>query len=155
MNDANPSITKPRSGSEAQRAYTEAHDQPLTDEIHVTKNQKRVFFEHNIVAPRFHGEVADEAAMLALNATSAYGCFPADTCYRADTESEWVCQTGRGTTLVQWYNRAAILEIESILSGGSFISIPTDIVSGGTFLSRPSGRIFGGGFVTSTHGGMF
>lgn len=126
----------------------------LAGEIHTT-DQIRMFLRNRYLGPRYQGEVADEAAMLALNTSSIYGCFPADTCYRADTESEWVCQGGRGTSLAQWYNRASILDTESILSGGSFTSTPSDIVSGGSFLSRPSGRIFGGSFVTSTHGGMF
>jgi hypothetical protein len=54
----------PLTGSEASRTTKAAS--VAAGELHTTSDQQRVFFENRIVAPYWHGSVADETAMLRL-----------------------------------------------------------------------------------------
>ena len=99
------STTVPLTGTDFLRLLTTALILP--NELHTTKDQRRVFLENVHVAPVWHGTVADESAMIALNVTSERGCFPMDNCYRADTSSVWVCMTNRGAEPADWRNTNA------------------------------------------------
>jgi hypothetical protein len=73
--------------------------------LYVTTGGKRLFFGDQVISRgHHHGEVATEAAMLALHTTgpAAPGCWPGDTCMRADTGSEWRCIAGNGRTAGEW-----------------------------------------------------
>lgn len=55
--------------------------------------------------PRYYGPVADEAAMLALHAPTAYPprwVAAGDKCRRADTGAVMVCVSGNGTSAADW-----------------------------------------------------
>lgn len=90
----------PLTGTEAQRQA--ASTAVLPAEIHTTSDQRRVFVENQLVAPVWQGTVADQAAMLALNSTSAFGCWRGDACFRSDTNAAYQCISGNGTTAGQW-----------------------------------------------------
>jgi hypothetical protein len=97
------------------------------NEIHTTKDQKRVFLENVLVASVYHDGVADEASMLALNATAERGCWPMDMCWREDTSTVWLCVAAHGATLAtDW--------IEFSAGGGGMTNPMTtagDIIIGG------------------------
>lgn len=95
----------PLSGSDAARLFTAGLREP--DEIHTTRDQKRLFLEDYLIGSIWHGSVADETAMIALNSTAERGCFPMDKCYRTDTSSIWLCMTNRGESAADWRNTNA------------------------------------------------
>lgn len=89
----------PLTGTEAQRQTAAAS--VLANELHTTTDQKRVFLENRIVAPVWHGSVANQAAMLALNG-GTYGCWPGDVCLRSDVNAVYRCITNNGTSSGDW-----------------------------------------------------
>lgn len=150
-----PRVT-PVTGTDADRLEAGYAGLFLKGEIHTTE-QIRMFLRNRYIGPRWHGEVADEAAMLALNTSSPYGCFPADKCLRIDTSppTVWECISGRGTTLAKWMPYAGSELTEDILSGGDFIGTSSDEIVGGDFVSEPVDTIVGGDIEPAFSGGNF
>lgn len=70
----------------------------------------RHFISHRHVGGYlYHGDVADEAAMLALDRPAyGHGCFPGDTCRRTDLPGSPVmlCIGGYGTTAADWVQQS-------------------------------------------------
>jgi len=93
-----------RIGSEALRLYCAAKGLLGIAELNYTTDKKRLFVGNEYVHGHHHGEVASQASMLALSATTARGCFPGDTCVRIDTQPSvpWVCVSGLGKTIGDW-----------------------------------------------------
>lgn len=90
----------PVTGTEAARQA--AATNILSNEIHTTTDGKRMFFENEIIAPVFHGSVANEATMLSL-ATSARGTWRADTCIRVDLANRmFMCLNNDGSNASDW-----------------------------------------------------
>lgn len=99
-------------GSEENRQRTQAAR--FSGEIHSTVVEEipdnpraevpsRLFAKNVLMsAGKWHGLVADEAAMLALNTTSPYKCRPMDWCRRVDTGHNMMCVTNEGTALSDW-----------------------------------------------------
>jgi hypothetical protein len=117
----------PLTGTEAMRQLKAALIE--ANEIHTTKDQKRVFLENVLVASEFHDGVADEAAMLALNTTAERGCWPMDMCWRVDSGTVWLCVADHGADLVDW------IEFTGGGGGGGMTNPMTtagDIIIGGT-----------------------
>ena len=94
----------PVRGTEANRAAI-ATDHPelvAVGEQVFTTDQQRLWLRDTtawllISAPVHHGDMADEAAMLALATTATAGVWPGDTCYRADNQT-----TYRYTPALAW-----------------------------------------------------
>ncbi len=144
----------PTTGTDRQRLATYDEGLFLPNEITTTRNHKRVFMGgHIILNTVYQGTVLNEAAMLALDETSERGCFPGDTCFRNDTDSEWVCLTNRGELLTDWYDRAATVTGIDLLYGGDVSSLPTDIRYGGDVTNFPRNVTYGGTVGGSTYGG--
>lgn len=76
----------PLSGTEAQRASASASI--LTNEVHSTSDQKRLFLQNEVIAPYWHGDVASEAAMTALS-SSTRGVWRGDSCRRTDLSNRY------------------------------------------------------------------
>ena len=74
------------------------------DELTQTRDQKRLFVDggEEIVAPFHHGDIASQAAMLALNGTSDRGCHRGDKCKRSDINALAECIANRGEALSDW-----------------------------------------------------
>jgi len=70
-------------------------------EIHTTDN-RRIFFGGKHLGPAWLGDVASEAAMLALNATHERKCFPGDHCQRTDIGQVMLCIANRGQHSGDW-----------------------------------------------------
>lgn len=103
--DSSPVI--PLHGTDAARMAAALANKIRTNEVHIT-DEGRMFIENKLVAGRFH-YAASQAAMLALNATSQFGCWRDDWCLRADKvngsgdyTSIFLCIAGRGTLIEQW-----------------------------------------------------
>ena len=102
----------------------------LPNELHTTSNHKRGFIQGFVIAPVHHGNIENEAAMLALNvdspntvivgeAPNGRGCFAHDTCYRLDTDSLWICLTNRGESIVDWFDfgQSGLSEVSDTIDG--------------------------------------
>lgn len=103
----------PMRGTEAERSAAQAQGDVILDgEINsTTDDQTRLFLRYTPVSGSvFLGEVATEAAMLALGATHQRGCWPQDLCIRTDTLSPsgavtktwWRCIANHGALLAEW-----------------------------------------------------
>src|SRR5688572_25080583 len=82
----------PLTGTEAWRRPIAAAGGFLPDEVVTTRDEGRQWIMNTFVGPTvYHGIVANEVAMLALNYISATGrgCYRGDTVYRSDTLSMW------------------------------------------------------------------
>ena len=92
----------PLTGTEEERQLVTGSILP--NEIHTTSDHKRVFLQNVPIAPVYHGEVASEAAMLALRYTSPRGCFAGDMCKRTDvpTATFYLCVSRDGREAVDW-----------------------------------------------------
>lgn len=109
----------PLSGTDRARQVFDLAGKFLPNEIHST-NQRRVFIQNVLIGPVWHGVVADETAMRALDTTATTrGCFPGDWCKRTDTGSLWLCITNRGELLADW------VEVSGG-GGGGGVTIDTD-----------------------------
>jgi len=118
-------------------------------ELNSTTDQERLFLRNVIVAPVFHGAVADEDAMTGLT-SAARGCWPGDTCMRTDTASLWVCLTNNGQDVSDWWQ----------LGGGSALPLTQSYNAEGDVLALnsglnpvwvpPAGGSFSGAKVTRT-----
>jgi len=99
---------KPLTGTDAWRLIALALELLENDEVHATRDQLRLFLanedatESEIIAPVWHGSVASQAAMLALNTSSARGCHRGDFCARSDIGSLAFCIADRGEALADW-----------------------------------------------------
>lgn len=98
----------PTSGTDADRLI-DLHIGSVigADELTQTRDQERLFLKgREIVAPVHHGDVASEAAMLALNTTSSRGCHRGDKCKRTDLYGAagalCECISNRGESLSDW-----------------------------------------------------
>lgn len=101
-------------GTDAERILTAAAGAILRGEMHFTSDSLRGFYENRVFAPVVHGAdvpIADEAAMLALNATQERKCHRADVCIRADS-TIWLCIAGRGTLIGQWKQIGGPVEVQ-------------------------------------------
>ena len=94
----------PVRGTEAQRlAIIASHPELVAvGEQVFTTDQQRLWLRDTaawllISAPVHHGDVATEAAMLALETTATAGVWPGDTCYRTDAQS-----TFRNLSALTW-----------------------------------------------------
>ncbi len=125
--------------------------------IHTTEDQHRSFFEDYNVAPVWHGQVDDEAAMLALAnpiTGSPRSVWPFDMCFRTDTLSVWVCinrsdeDAGGAVALSDWFEfpLGTALGVFDTLFGGFFGDILSDFFLGGDFGTAPTDITFGGDF---------
>jgi len=123
----------PLSGTDLQRQFIQAHNRLLANEIHSTSDQKRVFLEGTHAVSVWHGQIADEATMLALTTVSPRSVFPMDMCYRIDRDAIWLCVDNRGETLPDWFEWKAMMstEDEDVLDGGAASDEFADIVDGG------------------------
>jgi hypothetical protein len=98
---------KPLTGTDAWRLIALALELLEGDELHATRDQLRLFLanedatESEIVAPYYHGDIATQAAMLALNATTR-GCHRMDACKRTDIGSLGFCISNRGEAIGDW-----------------------------------------------------
>lgn len=137
----------PVSGTEAKRAPRAA--KILANEIHTTSDQRRLFMQNVLLSGGvWHGEVADEAAMLALDSSSSRGCWPLDMCERADTETLWVCVSNRGGLLTDWREFPAAGIENPMTTAGDLIvggtdGAPTRLAKGadGKVLKMVSGAV--------------
>lgn len=97
--------TTPVTGSDAQRLFlVNLGGILLENEIHTTLDQHRLFMDGDklLSGGAWHGIVADESDMLALNVMSERGCFPMDMCYRTDVNRVYLCVAGRGLHDIDW-----------------------------------------------------
>lgn len=95
-------------GTENQRALTLAAGYFTANEAYATTDQRRLFLGGSVlVGPVRHADVANEAAMLALNASDSRGCFPMDEVRRTDTGTTWTCISNRGADLSDWEEHAS------------------------------------------------
>jgi hypothetical protein len=99
---------KPLTGTDEWRLIVLALELLEADELHATRDQLRLFLanddatESEIIAPVYHGDIATQAAMLALNASSARGCHRSDFCKRTDIGSLAICIADRGEAIGDW-----------------------------------------------------
>lgn len=88
----------PLTGTEANRVTKAAS--VLAGEIHSTSDQKRVFLQNELIAPVYHGTVANTAARIAISSTR--GVWKGDMCYQTDNDSIYLCITSPGTSDGHW-----------------------------------------------------
>ena len=96
----------PLTGTEANRQAVNTAGLLIANELHTT-SQGRQFLKlasgDLFIGPSvFHGGASEEAAMLAINATSVRGCWPTDECLREDTGTIWKCISNNGTSPGDW-----------------------------------------------------
>lgn len=115
------SRTVPTTGTDRQRLATLAADLFVLNELSTTRDQNRLFMggSHLLSGSVWHGELASEAAMLALNTSSTRGCFPLDLCYRTDEDKAYICVSNRGALLADWH----LLADNNSSGGGSSFDI--------------------------------
>lgn len=108
----------PVRGTEAQRlAIIASHPELVAvGEQVFTTDQQRLWLRDTaawllISAPVHHGDVATEAAMLALETTATAGVWPGDSCYRTDSQS-----TFRNLSALTWepYTVAGLTTVTDI-----------------------------------------
>lgn len=91
----------PLTGTEANRQT--AAGSVSANEIHSTSDQKRLFLQNTLIAPVWHGIVADQTARLALDTSSTRGCWPGDECYQSDTGIVYRCISNNGAATGDWF----------------------------------------------------
>ena len=108
----------PVRGTDAQRLaiVTDHPELVAVGEQVFTTDQQRLWLRDTaawllISAPVHHGDVATEAAMLALETTATAGVWPGDTCYRTDAQS-----TFRNLSALTWepYTVAGLTTVTDI-----------------------------------------
>ena len=102
MIDQVPSLVErfsPLRGAEAERQAASDID---PDELNVTTDQQRWFLGTAYLPPTAHHTAVDQAARLALHASSARGCWEGDTAYQSDDGKTYKCISGNGTSVGQW-----------------------------------------------------
>ena len=107
--------TKPLTLTDAQRriliAKTTAGDKlDVPQELVTTKDHKRLFRTSICLGPAvWLGDVADEAARLAIHSTHPRGCFPVgDKCRQLDTSDVWECVANNGEAASDWVRVGAV-----------------------------------------------
>ncbi len=106
--DRDPEIDKlrvvPVQCTEAERDDFVAQGANFTGELMTCSDSRRVYRGNSFIGPVIsHGDVADEAEMLGLNAARTRKCRVGDWCYRSDLGgAKWVCVSEYGLTLGQW-----------------------------------------------------
>ena len=99
--------TKPLTGTDEDRLVCEQIGFILPDELHGTRDSKRLFIENGlasiIIAPVWHGTKNSQAAMLAINTSSSRKCHPFDMCYRSDLNAVAICASNRGEAAEDWF----------------------------------------------------
>jgi hypothetical protein len=95
---------KPTSGTDAWRLICIQLGLLEADELTQTRTEKRAFVGsgEEIIAPVWHGSIASQSAMLALNTSSARGCHRGDFCARSDIGSLAICISNRGEAIGDW-----------------------------------------------------
>lgn len=131
----------PVTGTETHRAATYAAGKMLQNEFHAT-TQGRAFLaslalsSDVLIGLVVHPDAASETELLATNATSPRGCWPADFRFRTDTNSGagsmWLCISNHGTAISDWFEfgsgsggtmtAAAIRDALASLAPGSRLS---------------------------------
>lgn len=116
-----------------------------------------MFLGTHLVAPVVHRGVLSEAAMLALSTSSSRSCFAFDIAIRTDTDSAWICLSGRGTTIDQWFELAGLgsANIDGLFGGYFADGEHADEFLGGDFSGFETNTIFGGFYADGIHGGFF
>lgn len=94
----------PLTGPEADR-QTKSAD-VMADELHTTRDQRRVFLENNLVAPVYH-TAGNTSARLGLNSSAARGCWPFDICRQTDTGDIYICISNNGGASGDWQRLSA------------------------------------------------
>lgn len=97
--------TIPLTGSDRQRLNDVAFGGIYDNEFHTTNDHFRAWLSGTNVLSggKWLGEVADEAAMIALYTTSPLRCYQNDLCYRLDLEVAFRCINGKGQTADDWH----------------------------------------------------
>lgn len=89
-------------GTDANRILAQAAGKIMDNEIHWTRDQKRVFVEDQQIRACYLGIVADQTAMLALNTSQSKGCWPMDLCKRTDIGGFFLCISNHGGDAADW-----------------------------------------------------
>lgn len=92
----------PLTGPDVDRIAVAAAKLLKTDELHATNDHNRLFYNNQVIAPAWHGEVDNEAVMLNLYDNSVRGCFEGDECFRTDRGTVWRCIANNGTESDEW-----------------------------------------------------
>lgn len=124
---------QPLTGPDAARRLVAAAGLIKPSEVHSTNDQFRLFLQNYHVAPVHHSDVASEAAMYALNTSESRGCWPADTCYRTDTGTLWLCIGNNGEASADWLEISAGGSSSNIVDGGDEDTEETSIIDGGAY----------------------
>lgn len=109
----------PVTGTDRQRLVVQALGKIAANELHTTKDSKRLFLEGVCISPKYLGVVANTAARIALNVTHSKKCYPLDFCKQTDTGLFYVCVTNRGELDADWtpYTAQSPTRFEPVTNG--------------------------------------